>query len=121
MTKPMMYLRALVEKSADADLLREMTGFAAERLMELEVGAKTGADYGEKSADRLAQRNGYRDRDWQTRAGSVELRISRLRTGSYFPAFLEPRRSVGKALTAVIQECRDPGILCARRLDTRHG
>ena len=82
MTKPMMDLRALVEKSADADLLREMIGFAAERLMELEVGARTGADYGEKNSERLAQRNGYRDRDWQTRAGSVELRIPRLRTGS---------------------------------------
>ncbi len=68
MTKPMMDLRALVEKSADADLLREMIGFAAERLMELEVGAKTGADYGEKSSERLAQRNRYRDRGWQTRA-----------------------------------------------------
>ncbi len=75
MTKPMMDLRALMEKSADADLLREMIGFAAERLMELEVGARTGADYGEKSSERLAQRNGYRDRDWETRAGSVELRI----------------------------------------------
>lgn len=110
MTKPMMDLRALVEKSADADLLREMVGFAAERLMELEVGAKTGADYGEKSSDRLAQRNGYRDRDWQTRAGSVELRIPRLRTGSYFPSFLEPRRSVEKALTAVIQEAYVHGV-----------
>ena len=101
MTKPMMDLRALVEKSADADLLREMIGFAAERLMELEVGAKTGADYGEKSSDRLAQRNGYRDRDWQTRAGTVELRIPRLRSGSYFPSFLAPRRAVEKALTAL--------------------
>ena len=96
MTKPMMDLRALVEKSADADLLREMIGFAAERLMELEVGARTGAEYGEKSPDRLAQRNGYRDRDWQTRAGNVELRIPRLRSGSYFPSFLEPRRAVEK-------------------------
>ncbi|TNJ38686.1 IS256 family transposase [Phaeobacter sp. B1627] len=110
MTKPMMDLRALVEKSADSDLLREMIGFAAERLMELEVGAKTGADYGEKSSDRLAQRNGYRDRDWQTRAGSVELRIPRLRTGSYFPSFLEPRRSVEKALTTVIQEAYAHGV-----------
>ncbi|SDI97386.1 Transposase (or an inactivated derivative) [Alloyangia pacifica] len=110
MTKPMMDLRALVEKSGDADLLREMIGFAAERLMELELGAKTGADYGEKSSERLAQRNGYRDRDWQTRAGSVELRIPRLRTGSYFPSFLEPRRSVEKALTAVIQEAYVHGV-----------
>ncbi|SHF98136.1 Transposase, Mutator family [Loktanella atrilutea] len=94
MTKLMMDLRALVERSPDTDLLREMIGFAAKRLMELEVGAKTGADYGEKSTERLAQRNGYRDRDWQTRAGNVELRIPRLRTGSYFPSFLKPRRSV---------------------------
>ena len=110
MTKPMMDLRALVEKSADAGLLREMIGFASERLMELEVGAKTGADYGEKSSDRLAQRNGNRDRDWQTRAGSVELRIPRLRTGSSFPSVLEPRRSVEKALTAVIQEAYVHGV-----------
>ena len=80
MTKPMMDLHALVEKSADADLLREMIGFAAERLMELEVGAKTNAEYGEKSTERTAQRNGYRERDWQTRAGQVELKIPRLRT-----------------------------------------
>lgn len=110
MSKPMMDLRALVDKSCDADLLREMIGFAAERLMELEVGAKTGADYGEKSSERLAQRNGYRDRDWQTRACSVELRIPRLRTGSYFPSFLEPRRSVEKALTAVFQEAYVYGV-----------
>ncbi|WP_370241340.1 transposase, partial [Pararhodobacter marinus] len=102
MTKPMMDLRELVEKSGDADLLREMIGFSAERLMELEVGGQTGAAYGEKSAERRAQRNGYRDRDWQTRAGNVELRIPKLRTGSYFPSFLEPRRAVEKALTAVI-------------------
>lgn len=71
--------------------------------MEPEIGAKTGADYGEKSSERPAERNGYRDLDWQTRAGSVELRVPRLRTGSCFPSFLEPRRSVEKALTAVIQ------------------
>ncbi|KKL77100.1 hypothetical protein LCGC14_2038260 [marine sediment metagenome] len=59
MTKPMMDLRELVEKSADADILREMIGFAAERLMELEVGVATGASYGEKNVERLAQRNGY--------------------------------------------------------------
>lgn len=110
MTKPMMDLRALVEKSADADVLREMIGFAAKRLMELEVGAKTGADYGETSADRLAQRNGYRDRDWQTRAGNAELRIPKLGAGSCFPSFLEPRRAVEKALTAVIQEACVSGV-----------
>jgi putative transposase len=110
MTDEMMSLRALVEKSADADLLREMVGFTAQRLMELEVGGLTGAGYGEKSAERLAQRNGYRDRDWETRAGTVELRIPKLRRGSYFPGFLEPRRMAEKALTAVIQEAYIQGI-----------
>ena len=110
MTEDMMSLRTFVEKTPDADLLREMIGFAAERLMELEVGAATGAGYGEKNPLRQTQRNGYRDRDWQTRAGTVELRIPKLRKGSYFPSFLEPRRMAEKALTAVIQEAYIKGV-----------
>ena len=111
MTNEMMSLRGLLEMSADADLLREMIGFAAERLMELEVATLTGAGHGERNPDqRLAHRNGYRERDWETRAGTVELRIPRLRKGSYLPCFLEPRRMAEKALTAVIQEAYIQGI-----------
>jgi putative transposase len=110
MTDDMMNLRTLVEKTPDADPLREMIGFAAHRLMELEVEGLTGAGYGEKNPERLAQRNGYRDRSWETRAGTVELRIPKLRKGSYFPGFLEPRRMAEKVLTAVIQEAYVQGM-----------
>jgi putative transposase len=92
-----------LEKGSDATFLREMIGFAAQHLMELETNALCGAAHGERSAGRVNQRNGYRERNWQTRARTVELRIPRLRRGSYFPAFLEPRLAE-KALTAVIQE-----------------
>jgi transposase-like protein len=110
MTDDTMALRTLLEKSPDADFLREMIGFAAERLMQLEVQGLTGAAHGERSPERLNSRNGYRERIWETRAGSVELRIPKLRKGSYFPGFLEPRRLAEKALTAVIQEAYVQGV-----------
>ena len=110
MTDEMMRLRTLLEKSSDADLLREMIGFTAQWLMEFEVNGLTGAAHGERSAERTNHRNGYRDRDWETRAGTVELRIPKLRRGSYFPAFLEPRRMAEKALAAVIQEAYVQGV-----------
>ena len=110
MTNPMMTLNTLLEKTSDADILREMIGFASQRLMEMEVGARTGAAYGHKDPDRLVSRNGYRVRDWDTHAGTVELQIPKLRKGSYFPGFLEPRRMTEKALTAVIQEAYIQGI-----------
>jgi putative transposase len=82
----------------------------AQRLMELDVEGRCGAGYDEKSAERVNSRNGYRERTWDTRAGSVELKIPKLRQGSYFPEFLEPRRTAEKALTAVIQEAYIQGI-----------
>jgi putative transposase len=110
MTDDMMNLRAVLEKSADSDFLREMIGYAAHRLMELDVESLTGAAHGARDPDRMNHRNGYRDRLWETRAGTVELRIPKLRKGSYFPGFLEPRRMAEKALTAVIQEAYVQGI-----------
>jgi putative transposase len=110
MTEDKIALRTLLEKGSDATFLREMIGFAAERLMQLETEGLCGAAPGERTAERRNQRNGYRDRDWETRAGTVELRIPKLRRGSYFPAFLEPRRMAEKALTAVVQEAYIQGI-----------
>ncbi len=110
MTDPMMTLQSLLAKSSDTEFLRSMIGYTAQRLMELEVEGRTGAAYGKRSAARTTQRNGDRERSWETRAGTVDLRIPKLRAGSYFPAFLEPRRAAEKALTAVIQEAYVQGV-----------
>ena len=104
MTKASMSLAELAEKGPDGDLLREMIQFVAQRLMDMDVETLCGAGYGERSAERANSRNGYRERVWETRAGAVDLKLPKLRTGSYFPGFLEPRRTAEKALAAVIQE-----------------
>jgi putative transposase len=109
-TKSTIALAELAEKGADADLLRDMLQFVAQRLMDMDVESLCAAFYGERSPDRLNSRNGYRERLWETRAGSVDLKIPKLRKGSYFPGFLEPRRTAEKALAAVIQEAYIQGV-----------
>lgn len=110
MTIDRMALKELLEKGSDSDLLREMTAFIAQRLMDLEVEGLTNAAHGERSPERTNQRNGYRTRQWDTRSGSIDLQIPKLRKGSYFPTFLEPRRAAEKALAAVIQEAYVKGV-----------
>src|SRR6056297_62742 len=110
MTEERMSLIELVEKPADGDLVREMLAFAAERIMEAEIEVRTGAAKGARTPMREVPRNGYRERDWDTRAGRIALEIPKLRKGSYFPSFLEPRRTAEKALVAVIQEAYVHGV-----------
>ncbi len=110
MTDDRMALRALLEKASDTELLAEMLGFVADRLMALDVDRLCGAGAHERCNARSNYRNGYRDRAWQTRAGTVDVCIPKLRKGSYFPEFLEPRRAAEKALTAVIQEAYIKGL-----------
>lgn len=110
MTDTTIALSELAEKGADADFIRQTLQHALQRLMEMDVEALCQAAYGERSDERINSRNGYRDRGYETRAGKVDLKIPKLRTGSYFPGFLEPRRTAEKALTAVIQEAYIQGI-----------
>src|SRR6266704_5770474 len=93
-----------------ADFLRESLRWVVQQLMEVEVCELIGAEHGERSEERLTHRNGYRPRRWDTRAGEIELAIPKLRRGSYFPSFLEPRRRSEQALVAVVQEAYVAGV-----------
>jgi transposase-like protein len=88
--------------SASPDVLREMIREFAQRMVDADVEVRCGAGYGEVSPDRVNSRNRYRRREWDTRAGTVELAIPKLRAGSYFPAFLEHRRRAERALASVV-------------------
>jgi putative transposase len=114
-----MSLLDLIHKSGvkgDVDFLREGLKVLAEAIMELEVAAKTGAERYERTDERTTYRNGYRERDWETRVGTLELRIPKLREGSYFPSMLDPRKKAEKALSAVLQEAYVLGI-STRKVD----
>jgi putative transposase len=103
--------------TSDIDVLREGVRVLAQAIMEAEVTELTGLPHGERDPERrLTSRNGYRDRRWDTRVGSVELAIPRVRDGSYFPSLLEPRRRAERALLAVIQEAYVLGV-STRRVD----
>ena len=109
----------LVDKvmgSEHADVVRESVAWVAAEIMEAEVAGQVGAALGEVAPERVAQRNGYRPRAWDTRAGEIELRIPKLRSGSYFPSFLEPRRRAEQALVAVVQEAYINGV-STRKVD----
>ena len=110
MAKASIALTELIEKGSQDEIVHELLSHIAERLMEFEIEQRTGAEHGERTPERSNSRNGYRDRLWETRVGSVDLRIPKLRRGSYFPAFLEPRRTAEKALAAVIQEAYIQGV-----------
>src|SRR3954453_16775740 len=98
MTDERMALLELVEKGADADLVRDLLAFAAERLMAAEVEQLTGAAWRARTPDRINHRNGYRERGWETRVGRIGLAIPKLRKGSTFPAFLGPAGPARKPL-----------------------
>jgi putative transposase len=102
--------------SEHADVVRESVAWMVAELMEAEVAAQVGAEHGERTPERLTHRNGYRPRAWDTRVGEVELAIPRLRQGSYFPSFLEPRRRAEQALVAVVQEAYVNGV-STRKVD----
>ena len=119
MVKQRMDLLELVRnqaEDADLDFLREAMGVLVQAIMEAEVAVQIGAEHGERSPGRLTQRNGYRPRPWDTRVGTLELQIPRVREGSYFPTLLEPRRRSERALLAVVQQAYVEGV-STRKVD----
>lgn len=100
----------------DVDFLREALAVLVQAIMEAEVTERVGAGYGERAPERLTQRNGYRPRPWDTRVGTLGLRIPKLREGSYFPSLLEPRRRSERALLSVVQQAYVEGV-STRRVD----
>ena len=103
-------LKALLSETSDPRILAGMLGFVADRLMALDVDQLCGARAHERSTGRPKHRNGYRERRWETRAGSPGVRIPKLRKGAYFPEFPEPRRASEKAVPAVIREACIQGV-----------
>lgn len=129
MTIDRMTLKTLVEKGSDDDLLREMLSYIANRMMDLEVESLTGDAHGERSPTRTNHRNGYRERAWETRAGTFELEIPKLRKGSYFPVFLS-RTTNGRLARPATRAWKSssssamihrPSRVASRRLDERPG
>ena len=116
MTEDRMALVELAEKYADGDLLRELGQLVLQRLMEAEADGRCGAGLHERSPERVNHRNGYRERTLETRLGTLDLKIPKLRSGSYFPSFLEPRKASEQALVAVVQEAYVKGI-STRKVD----
>ena len=116
MTDDRLPLAELMQKAGGDDFLRSVAEAVVQLLMETDVDGLIGAGRHERSGERTTYRNGYRDRTLDTRLGSLQLRIPKLRQGSYFPPFLEPRKTTEKALVAVIQEAWIGGV-STRRVD----
>ena len=104
------------ELERDADFLREGVRVLSQALLELEVTQHVGAERHERTPERTGQRNGYRERSWDTRVGTLELQVPRVRDGSFSPALLEPRKRAERALVAVVQEAYVHGV-STRRVD----
>jgi putative transposase len=106
MTEERMALLELLQKSGHGDFLKELAELVLQRLMAFEVEGQIGAGRFERNASRVTHRNGYRERAFETRLGTLDRRIPKLRQGSYFPGFLEPRKTTERALVAVILDAQ---------------